>query len=99
MSVSEDQSSTHNYSKTTYMDGPYVNYHDIEAMDYEVDPERVKAFNSEIYNSASWPSKAQISTVHDKNTRTQYHIDTSHTKLSFSNSRLISQELRFPLHP
>ena len=54
MSVSEDQSSTHNYSKTTFMDGNPVNYHEIDLMDVEVDQARAKEPGSGAGKIGDW---------------------------------------------
>jgi hypothetical protein len=84
MSISEDQGSTNNYSKTTLMEGNFVDYHELDILEAEIDPLRLNSFKGEIIDSKEWPYKSKISITHDKHTRSQYQIDSSHTKLSFS---------------
>lgn len=99
MSVSEDQSSTHNHSKTTFMEGNPVNYHQIDLLDDEVDQARVKSFKPEMVDAKAWPYKSKISTTHDKHTRSQYQVNASHTKLSYGMLAVTSKELRGSLRP
>lgn len=99
MSVSEDQSSTHNYSKTTFMEGNFVDYHEMDMMEAEIDPARLESFKGEICDPKAWPFKSKISITHDKHTRSQYRFDGSHSKLSFSTIKITSQELWSSLCP
>lgn len=84
-----DPSSTFNESKTTEMSSNMVNYNELEMMSEEIDQDRINTFQTDVNIEQGWTLKGRLTTVQDKDDRTQYQINSSRTRLSYSTMPLL----------
>lgn len=84
-----DPSSTFNESKTPEMSSNMVNYNELEMMSEEIDQDRINTFQTDVNIEQGWTLKGRLTTVQDKDDRTQYQINSSRTRLSYSTMPLL----------